>query len=484
MSFSNRFSKYIGTRGFYKSVFALVLPLIIQQGITNFVSLLDNVMVGRLGTEAMSSVAIVNQLLFVFNLTLFGGLSGASIFGAQYHGSGDVDGVRHTFRFRLLFGVGLTAVGLAVLLCFGDQLIVSFLHEQAGDAGDLGLALSEAQKYLRISLWGLVPFMLVQCLSSTLRDTGETVSPMIASVIAIFVNLVLNYIFIFGKLGAPVMGVAGAALATVIARVAEIGYLVLRTYRNRHRHPFIIGALRTLRVPRDVVRQIVRTGFPLLVNECLWSLGTTLINRCYSLRGLSAVAATNINGTVWQVFSVMMMAMGSAIAILVGQQLGAGHAKEAVDIDRKLIGLALVLNTAMGLLIIAVSGLIPQIYNVEPETRALATQLLVIAGLIMPVDAYTHCSYFTLRSGGKTFITFLFDCVFTWAVCLPVAFLLSQFTDAPLGLIYLAVQLTNILKAIIGGVLVRTGIWVNTLVHATPAAELEAEAEGEAEAKG
>ncbi len=461
---TNRISRYIGTKSFYKSVFVLVLPLIIQQGISNFVSLLDNVMVGQLGTEAVSSVSIVNQLIFVFNLTLFGGLSGASIFGAQYHGSGDVDGVRYTFRFRLLFGVALTAIGVAVLLIFGDQLIGTFLHEESGDSGDLALAKQNAQEYLSLAVWGIIPFMLVQCLSSTLRDTGETVSPMIASVIAILVNLTLNYVFIFGKLGCPAMGVAGAALATLIARVIEFAYLTVHTYRSRERFPFVVGVLKSLRVPKQVVMQIVKTGTPLLLNECLWSLGNTLISQCYSLRGLSAVAASNICGTVWQLFAIMMMAMGSAVAIMVGQKLGAGKQEEAKEIDRKLVALTVVANVVTGLLIIATSGLIPQIYDVGSETRALAAQMLIVAGAFMPVDSYTHVAYFTLRSGGKTFITFLFDCVFTWAVSLPIAFLLSRYTQSPMLIIYLAVQAANILKAIIGGILVHSGIWVNTLV--------------------
>ena len=456
-------SRYTGTKAFYRSVFTLVLPLIVQQGISNFVNLLDNVMVGQLGTEAVSSVAIVNQLIFVFNLTLFGGLSGASIFGAQYYGSGDIDGVRHTFRFRLLFGAALTAVGLAIFALFGDGLIGSFLHESA-DSGDLALALHYAREYMVFSLWGLPPFMLVQCISSTLRDTGETVTPMKASVIAILVNLVLNYVLIFGKLGLPAMGVRGAALATLAARYIEFGYLALTTYKRRQRHSFIKGALKSFRIPWQVVRQIAVTGTPLLLNEALWSLGMTLINRCYSLRGLSSVAATNISGTVSQVFSIMLMAMGSAIAILIGQKLGAGKVSEARDIDRKLLALTVVMNLTVGLLIIAFSPLIPSLYNVDAETRAFATQMLIIVGAFLPVDAFTHGAYFTIRSGGKTFVTFLFDCAFTWAVCLPVAYVFSRHTDVSVTIIFLAVHATNIPKAIIGGLLVRSGIWINTLV--------------------
>ena len=456
--------KFIGSRAFYASVLALLVPMIVQQGITQFVNLLDNVMVGRLGTSPMSGVAIVNQIVFIFNLTIFGGLGGASIFGAQFFGKKDYEGVRYTLRFRLLFSLVIWALGILVFLLFGQQLFQLYLNKEASTPEEITATLGHAKDYMNIILWGLLPFALVQCFSSTLRDVGETFSPMVASIIAICVNLVGNYLLIFGSFGFPRMGVAGAALATVISRYVEMAYLLLRTYRHRKQFPFVQGLFRDFRIPLSLVKQIAVTGTPLLLNETLWSIGTAAVNMCYAIRGLQAVAATNINSTVWNLFAIVMMALGNAIGILSGQLLGAGDIPGAKDTVRKLLFFSVCVNLVIGGGIIACSPLIPQIYNTEPAVRQTATQLLVISGIFLPLTSYVHGTYFTIRSGGKTFITFLFDCVFTWVVNLPVAYCLCQFTGLSVVWVFFFVSCADIIKAVIGTIMLVSGIWANNVV--------------------
>ena len=298
--------KFIGTKAFYLSVIVLLVPMVIQQGITQFVNLLDNVMVGRLGTEPMSGVAIVNQIIFIFNLTIFGGMSGASIFGAQYYGKGDLEGLRHTLRFRLIFAFAIGVLGILALIFFGESFFMLFLNGEANTPEETAATLAHAQSYMRIMLWGLLPFAVSNCFASVLKDTGETFIPMVASVISIAVNLVLNYLLIFGSFGFPKMGVAGAALATVIARYIEMGYLIMETLRHKKKFPFVQGAFRSLRVPLPLVRRIVITGTPLMLNESLWSMGISMISACYATRGLAAVAASNINSTAFNLFSMLL----------------------------------------------------------------------------------------------------------------------------------------------------------------------------------
>ena len=221
--------RYIGDRAFYRRVMVVVLPIIIQNAITNFVSLLDNIMVGQVGTLQMSGVSIVNQLLFVFNLCIFGAASGAGIFTAQFFGSKDIQGVRYTFRFKLISCLLLTVVGCGVFLLAGDFLIGLYLQGE-GDPADAAAALECGRRYLKVMLVGLLPFALSNAYSSTLRETGQTVVPMAAGVTAVFVNLFFNYILIFGKLGAPALGVEGAAWATVISRFVELGVVVTYTH--------------------------------------------------------------------------------------------------------------------------------------------------------------------------------------------------------------------------------------------------------------
>ena len=287
-------TKYVGDRAFYRKLFSVMLPILVQNLITNFVNLLDNVMVGQVGTEPMSGVAIVNQLLFVFNLCMFGGLAGAGIFTSQFYGKNDSKGVRDSVRLMIWIAAGILLVFGSLLLLRGPKLIGLFLHEGKEDL-DLPATLAFGESYLHVMLLQMIPFALTQIYASTLRRTGETVLPMRAGITAVLVNLCFNYVLIFGKLGFPAMGVVGAAIATVLARVVEMLIVVVWAHRHTDRLPFLPGLYASLRVPRQLTGQILLLGAPLLINELLWSGGMTILNQCYSLRGLEVVSAFNIS---------------------------------------------------------------------------------------------------------------------------------------------------------------------------------------------
>ena len=455
--------RYIGDKAFYKRIFAIAIPIIIQNGITNFVSLLDNIMVGQVGTLPMTGVSIVNQLLFVFNLCIFGASSGAGIFTAQFYGSRDVEGVRHTFRFKILICTGLTLVGGLIFLGFGDGLIGLYLTGE-GDPADAAQALEFGRGYLTVMLFGLLPFALSNAYSSTLRETGETMVPMIGGISAVFVNLILNYILIFGHLGVPAMGVQGAAIATVVSRFVELLIVSGWTHLHRERNPFIVGAYRSMRIPGRLMKSICVTGMPLLFNEALWSIGIAFLSQCYSTCGLDVVPAQNISSTLSNLASVVFMSMGNSVGILMGQMLGADTPRDTLkDNNRKMIALSVTSGAVFGLLTILISPAFPQLYNASDSVRKLATELICISAVIMPFHAYTNASYFTLRSGGKTFITFLFDCCFVWVVNVPLVYCLSRFTGISIIPLYTICQLTEILKAFIGYFLLRSGIWIQNL---------------------
>ncbi len=290
------FKKYIGDRAFYRRVLTIVIPIIIQNGITNFVSMLDNIMVGQVGTLPMSGVSIVNQLLFVFNLCIFGATAGAGIFTAQFQGSGDDDGIRHTFRFKIIICGILGIAGVALLAGFSEPLIRLFLTG-SGDPADAAAILDYGRRYLRMMLLGLIPFSICNAYAGTLKETGETFIPMLGGIMATLVNLVLNYILIFGHFGAPELGVEGAAIATVISRFVELGIVAGWTHLHRQKNPFIVGAYRSMRIPAGLLRNIIVKGMPLLFNELLWSSGMTFMNQSYSTCGLDVVPALNISTT-------------------------------------------------------------------------------------------------------------------------------------------------------------------------------------------
>lgn len=436
----------------------------VQNAITNFVSMLDNIMVGRVGTDSMSGVAIVNQLLFVWYLAVFGGLSGIGIFTAQFYGKRDEKGIRYTYRLMVLLMAVLIVIGFLVFRLFGPKLISFYLHEDGG-AGSVAATLEFAKQYLNVMLIGLLPFAASQIYATILKSMGETVVPMAASVAAVAVNLVGNYILIYGKFGAPALGVVGAAIATTISRFVEMAVIMIHVHRHSAKYTFIRGALRSLRVPRQLFVNCARKGTPLLVNEAVWAGAQALLTQSYSFRGLSVVAALNISQTVSNVFNVSFIAMGSAIGIILGQELGMRHLSTVRrDADRLAI-FSILLCVVFGTAEFAIAGFFPGIYNTSGEIRQMASGLIRVAAICMPIYAYENASYFTIRSGGKTLITFVFDSCFALGVTFPVAFILARFTGVPILQLFLIVQLLGLIKCLVGFILVRKGIWIQDITE-------------------
>lgn len=455
--------KFIGDRKFYKMVMSVAVPIMIQNGITNFVSLLDNIMVGRVGTEQMSGVAIVNQLLFVYYLCIFGGLAGAGIFTAQYYGQKDDEGIRHTFRYKIWMALILTAGAILIFTIGGETLIQVYLNGSS-DGGDLQAALQYGKTYLSIMLLGLPAFMLLQVYVSTLRECGETVVPMKAGLCAVLCNLVLDYLLIFGKLGLPELGVAGAAVATVIARYTEAAIVILWTHAHKAKNTYIVGVFRSLKVPAHLAGKYFMKGFPLLINETLWSAGMAMLMQCYSVRGLNVVAGLNMANTINNIFNIMFIAMGDAVAIIVGQLLGAGKMKEARDTDNKIIAFSVFCCIIIAGVMFVIAPLFPRFYNTTEEAKVIASQFIRMQAVFMPQAAFIHAIYFTLRSGGKTLVTFLFDSVFVWCVSVLLAFCLSRYTAIGVIVIFSLVQIADWIKCIIGFTLVKKGVWLQNIV--------------------
>lgn len=451
----------IGDKAFYKAVFAIIIPFIVQNTISSFVNLLDNVMVGQLGQPQINGVAIANQLFFIFNICIFGSISGASIFGAQFYGARDYENMRAAARFKLFACISVFLLGAVVFFTLDDTLLSLFLNDDTKPA-EVAQTLMEGKKYLFIMIFGLLPFAITQSYASTLREAGETVLPMIAGIAAVIVNAVLNFILIFGHLGFPAMGVEGAALATVISRYVEMG-IVISFAHNTRRYPFMAGLYRTIRVPAGLVKKILIMGAPLFVNELLWSVGTSFISQLYSERGLDVVAATNISNTVSNLFTTAVFSMGNAAAVLVGQALGANDMPKARQTAWRLLSFSLCISLIAGLALAVSSPFIPRMYDVEGETRLLATRFMQVLSVTMPFMAFAHTSYFILRSGGKTLMTFMFDCLPLWAVNIPLGFCLIHFTDMGILLVYFIINMINFLKCLFGFYMVNKGVWMHNV---------------------
>ncbi|MDD2972072.1 MAG: MATE family efflux transporter [Lachnospiraceae bacterium] len=457
------FRKFIGDKHFYKMVLTIAIPIMVQNGITNFVGFLDNIMIGQVGTDQMSGVAIVNQLMFVFNICIFGIVSGAGLFGAQFYGKGDHKGLRDTFRFRILICILAGILSIVLFLSRGSALISLYLHE-GSETGNIAATLQYGQEYLLVMVIGLIPFALTQAYSSVLRETGETVIPMLAGISAVFVNLILNYILIFGKFGAPALGVTGGAIATVISRFLECAIIIIWTHTHQERNQFIRDAYRSFRLPLPLTKQIIIKGTPLMINEALWASGMAVLLQCYSNRGLAVVAGMNISNTINNVFNIVYIALGDSVAIIIGQLLGANKMEEAKEKDTKLIFFSTASCFVVGAIMVVLAPLFPSIYNTSDEVKTLATQFIRVMAVCMPLCGFLHASYFTIRSGGKTIITFIFDSCYMWVISIPFAYVLTHFTPLAIVPLFFICQSLDLFKCVLGYILVKKGIWLNNIV--------------------
>lgn len=448
----------------YRRALWLAVPMMIQNGITNAVTLVDNVMVGSLGEEAFTGVSIVGQLIFVFNLAIFGALSGPGIYGAQFFGKDAKDGFQSTVRMKYLLSCICLAAGLLVFLTMDESLIGLYLKGES-DEIDKGMTLMYARQYLRIMLLGLPPFVVTQIYAGSLRETGDSVKPMIAGIGSVLTDIVLNYLLIYGKFGFPELGVRGAAIATVAARFVELGIVVLWTHLAIAKHPFLDGVYRTFHLPRELAGKMLRKTLPIFMNEFLWAGGIAALTQCYSKRGLMVIAGLNISNALCNLLNVVFIALGNAVGILIGQQLGAGQNEQVKKNAFRLMRFTGGVSAGLTVLLIAISHVFPKLYNTTEDVRQYAAMFIMITALFFPVQGYLNALYFTLRSGGKTLVTFLFDSVYSWVVIVPIAKVLCEYTGLPILMIYAIVHAADIIKVAIGYALIRKGVWISNLAE-------------------
>jgi putative MATE family efflux protein len=317
--------------------------------------------------------------------------------------------------------------------------------------------------YLKLIMLQMPLFALAQVYAGTLRETNQTKVPMVASIVAFSCNLIGNYILIFGKLGLPALGVKGAAIATVAARFAELLVLVIYSHVKRDKYVAFKSLYKSIKLPLPLFKSITKKGLPILLNETLWSMSIAILAQIYSRRGLDVVASYNIASTINNLFSVVVIAMGTTVAIILGNYLGSGKTEEAVTANKRLTWMSVLSSLVMGLILVATSSLIPSFYNTEDSVKQIASQFIFIFACFMPINAFVSCAYFTMRAGGKTFITMLFDSIYEIAINVPVALLLVSFTNLTAPLIYTVVWGLVGVKSIVGHILVKNRLWLNDL---------------------
>lgn len=448
----------------YRRALTLAVPMMIQNGITNMVGLVDSVMVGSLGTEAMTAVTIVGQLMFVFNLGIFGGLSGPGIYGAQFFGQKNMDGFRSAVRMKRFICISFLLVGLLAFSLKDEFLIGLYLKGESGSI-DAALTMQNAKEYLKIMRFSMLPFVITQIYAGSLRETGDSIKPMVAGVASVVVDIVFNYLLIFGKFGFPELGVKGAAAATVLARIVEMLVVLIWANLRRDKHEFLHGLYKTFLVPKELAVKMLKKSVPIFFNEFLWAGGIAVLTQTYATRGLEIVAGINISNALCNLFNVVFVALGNAVGILIGQTLGAGEYEKAKKDSFSLMKFTGGVCLALTAILIAGSKVFPLFYDTTEQVRALGTSFIIITAVFFPVQGFLNAMYFTLRSGGKTFVTFLFDSVFSWVFTIPLAVILCKLTNLPILPVYAIVNAADIIKVAIGYALIKKGVWISSIVE-------------------
>lgn len=438
---------------FIKMVFRTAFPIAMQFFLASAVNLIDVVMIGSLGDDAVAAAGGANQIFFLLNLMLFGIHSGASVFLSQFWGTRDLKNVRRTMGMMyLLSAVAVTLFSLGAILA--PRLLVGFyVHEEP--------ALTMGASYLRIVGFSYPVTALSMILAMVCRCTGDVSIPTRASMLSIGLNVGGNALLIFGLCGFPALGLEGAAIATAIARTAECLFLLLIVYKNK-----LPGAAKFKELfafDREFVTHYIKTAWPVLLNEVLWSTGVSLYSVAYGLLGTEALAAVQIANTAIQLLFVFTRGLSNACGIFIGRTVGADDRETAIDYGYRFAFLLPTAGLITGLVMIAIHPLFLMLYRVSPETLAMAKSLLILQAVMGILKADSMGLVVGIfRAGGDTMFACLLDTGTVWLVGVPLAFL-GVWLGAPLWVVALLIACDDIAKVSIGFVHLFRENWVKNV---------------------
>lgn len=444
-----------GDSVFYKNLFRIAIPITIQNLIMSSLNFVDTIMVGQLGETNIAAVALANQLFFLIALFLFGVGSGASVFVAQFWGKKDVINIRKVLGLSMLCSVVVSVLATLIVMTFPEVVLSLFTKDTE--------VIRISASYLRIVCFSYIPTSITFCFASTLRSTGQSKLPMIASAVALSVNTVLNYIFIFGKLGMPAMGARGAAAATVIARFAE-AILILGAVYSLKLAP--AASFRELfAFSRDFAVRFFQVVIPVIMNEVLWSTGVTMYTVVYGRMGTNILASINIASAIEGISFVLFRSMSNACAVLVGNKIGEGDEQTAFTYSLRMAILGPALGIAVGLILFFSSGNLLVFYNVTEQVYENARIILRIFSFVIPLKVFNMINIVgILRSGGDTKFSLILDTFGVWFIAVPLAFVGGLVYHLPVYIVYVLVNLEEIFKFSLGLKRFISKKWINNVI--------------------
>lgn len=445
---------YIRDKSFYKLVAGIAIPIALQSLITTGVNMMDTLMISALGETELSAVSLANQFISIYQGCCMGIGMGASVLVSRYYGMGEPGAIRRTLAIMLRLCLGIAAAFCLATVFLSHGIMRIYTPDEN--------IIQQGIIYLD---WSVVTyFLLGLSLTCTLvlRAVGKTKIPLYTSIAAFFINVGANYIFIFGKLGAPEMGVAGAAVGTLIARTFEFavicGYLLLKdkTIGFRIRHLFMkTGAL---------WKEYMRISLPVLISDLIFMLGNNAVAMVIGRLGESFVAANAVTTMTQQLSSVLTMGMAQAAAIVTGYALGEGDAGKAQRQGYALLGLGIAFGAFAACVILLISGPMIRAYNVSDETARIAQQLMTAISIIVLFQATNSImTKGTLRGGGDTKILLVTDNIFLWALSVPLGILAGFVFHLPAFWIYIFLKIDQVVKAVWCVIRLRSGKWIKKI---------------------
>ena len=441
---------------FYKTLITLCIPIIIQNLLSNLINMVDTIMVGGLGEISVASIGIANQYFFLYNMALSGIIGGASLFIAQFYGKNDKLNIRKITGLSVISAL-MIGITFMIVALFSPKFIIYFFSK------DLDV-IKVATNYFSIIGFCYPIIAISNVFSMGSRSIRNPKLGMVCSTISLFINIILNYVFIFGKLGMPALGASGAALATVIARIIELILLVSYIYfiKNDYELRFTFKDIKLIN--KDLLKAYISKTIPTFLNDTLWAFGTVLYAVAYSKAGISAIAASQIASSTGNFFIVTAVCVAIGSSIMIGNELGADNIKKAIHYSKKFAILVTLVGAIFGLLlIISIPGLI-KLFSVSEQLMPDIKKIFVIMGILMALKTFnTFIIIGVLRSGGDTKYALFLEMGCMWIVSLPLTFF-AAYKGLP---IYILVGLTyteEVVKFIFGVPRAISKKWAQNLV--------------------
>ncbi len=448
-------SRYFGTKQFYREAVAIAFPVMLQQFVASFVNLIDNVMIGSVGATALTSVTVANKFYLLYNSTLFGMCGAAGIFISQYFGAKNERRCQEVFNINLACALVVALFFTVLSLLFPVFLLSLFTRTQE--------ILSMGKDYLGIIAFSFVPMAVSFTAMMALRAVAINDVPLKIGFVTVFTNTFLNYCLIYGNFGFPALGVKGAALATLAARLVEMSIYLFLLFKRKYLFSLDWHGLWHLN--HQLFRSMVDKAAPLTANEILFSLGNSMVYKSYLRVDEYLAAAITVVDTVVNIAFIIFSGLSSAVSIMIGKRLGAGELAEAKENSLKLLVFGTLVAAGIGAVVFVIAAYVPNLYHLDAEINQTITTLLRIKSCLMPAYVINVCIFFTLRAGGDAKSTLIMDSGFLWLGNVLVSFLLSTFTNWPLVVVYALVEGMDLVKLLLSTHYYRQGTWLRNLTY-------------------